>query len=125
MSNPTPPLATPSSTPPVPVMPTEVLSAFTTWADALVKTAIADLMAEEGPLWQQFTAWANGWMEQLKTDYSPGGAFAQSMINAVHSFHVFLPNSDGTHLTPEDQDAQRRGWSPLPFGQHEGEAKTP
>lgn len=59
-----------------------------------VKEAITEAMVEEGVIWQQFTAWANGWAQQLRIDYSPGGVLAQSMKDAVHSVKLFVPEDE-------------------------------
>ena len=113
----TPPVGPPEPTP-VPVMPTVVESALTVWVNTVVKNAIVEALTElasdESTLMLPLTAWANGWMNQLRTDYSPGGIFAQTLNAAVHNFHVFLPNEGEVAGDPE---AVKKGWSPLPFEQ--------
>jgi hypothetical protein len=113
-----PPVGPPDVPPPItpPVMPTEVQSALTLWVNTVISTAVTNaitqLLSAESTLMLPLTAWANGWMEQVRTDYSPGGVLAQSLAAAVHNFHVFLPNEGELAGDPENV---KKGWSPLPF----------
>lgn len=144
MSTPTPfePAPIPPVPAPVPVLPTDVLSSLTGWVTTVGAIVIADglkqLLTAEPELIQAamgrifgsgspFASWANGWMEQVRTDYAPGGELAATITAAAtaaaHNFHVFMPNPDGTPASPEQIAERLRGWSPLPMGDHEGEAK--
>ena len=79
------------STSPLPSTLEDQLGAF---IDAHVKTAvteaITELLVAEGPLWQQFTKWANGWFQQLRIDYSPGGLLDQTLKDAAKNVHLLV-----------------------------------
>lgn len=59
-----------------------------------IHSALTELLAEEGALMLPLTAWANGWMTQIRTDYSPGGILEQMLKNAAHSVKVFATDPD-------------------------------
>jgi hypothetical protein len=73
----------------------ETLGAF---IDAHLHTAIVnavtELLGAEGKLMLPFTAWINGWLTQLRTDYSPGGVLAESMKEATRNFHLLAREED-------------------------------
>lgn len=102
MTEPTPP------TDPVVVSP-ELLASVTAWINSVFKTAIKEALTDlteevEGPLWLQFTAWANGWFEQLRTDYSPGGVLEATLKNAAHDIHMLTKVPPLSESDPEVQD---------------------
>jgi hypothetical protein len=55
--------------PPVPNV-TETLAFLEKWLadfiDARLQTLVNEAFSDEGKLWLQFTAWANGWIKQIE-----------------------------------------------------------
>jgi hypothetical protein len=88
-----------------PPLPGSLEDTLGTFIDDRVHTAVVnamhELLGDEGTLMLPFTAWMNGWFTQLRTDYSPGGVFAEAMKEAVKNFHLFLHDNPPPQLHEE------------------------
>jgi hypothetical protein len=109
--DPTPPAA------PVPPSFDDAKAVVVAWlADALdtgklkallqevLHNAVADALTQLGAPGDPLTAWANGWMTQIRTDYSKGGVLEAMLMEvattAAHSVKVFMPNPEGIVESP-------------------------